>query len=80
MVTAECIRHVSILSRNPIYLGMVLMLVGCAIYAGTLLFYLVAALYFAIINIVFCPYEEQKMQGTFGEEFLAYKRSVRRWL
>jgi protein-S-isoprenylcysteine O-methyltransferase Ste14 len=67
-------------SRNPMYLGMVLMLFGCAIYAGTLPFYFAAAMYFAIINFAFCPYEEQKLQETFGEEFLAYKRSVRRWL
>jgi len=79
--TTVLITHdVFTVSRNPMYLGMVLMLVGCAIYTGTLPFYLVAALYFAIINIVFCPYEEQKLQRTFGEEFLVYRRSVRRWL
>jgi protein-S-isoprenylcysteine O-methyltransferase Ste14 len=79
--TTMLITHdVFTVSRNPMYLGMVLMLVGCAIYAGTLPFYLMAALYFAIINIVFCPYEEQNLQKKFGEEFLVYKRSVRRWL
>jgi protein-S-isoprenylcysteine O-methyltransferase Ste14 len=67
-------------SRNPMYLGMVLMLFGCAIYAGTLPFYFVAVLYLAIINFAFCPYEEQKLHETFGEKFLVYKRSVRRWL
>jgi protein-S-isoprenylcysteine O-methyltransferase Ste14 len=79
--TTVLITHdVFAVSRNPMYLGMVLMLFACAIYAGTLPFYIVAAMYFAIINIAFCPYEEQKLQDAFGEEFLAYKRSVRRWL
>jgi protein-S-isoprenylcysteine O-methyltransferase Ste14 len=68
------------ISRNPMYLGMVLMLFGCAIYAGTLPFYFMATLYFVIINFAFCPYEEQKLQVSFGQEFLAYKSSVRRWL
>jgi protein-S-isoprenylcysteine O-methyltransferase Ste14 len=29
---------------------------------------------------MFIPYEEEKMEATFGEEYLEYKRRVRRWL
>lgn len=68
------------LTRNPMYLGMVLMLLGCALVAGTVPFYTVCLAYFAVINYVFCPYEEQNLQGSFGEEFLDYSRRVRRWL
>jgi protein-S-isoprenylcysteine O-methyltransferase Ste14 len=75
------VRHdVYSLTRNPMYLGMILMLSGLALYAGTLPFYGVAAVYFIIINHVFCVYEEQRLEALFGEEFLAYRQEVRRWL
>ncbi|MCX7177026.1 MAG: isoprenylcysteine carboxylmethyltransferase family protein [Proteobacteria bacterium] len=67
-------------SRNPMYLGMVSMLLGLAAYVGTPPFYLAAAGYFAVLNFVFCPHEEAKLTGIFGQEFLNYKARVRRWL
>ena len=45
------------------------LLLGCALLADTVPFYAVFFAYFAIINYVFCPYEEQKLQAAFGEEF-----------
>ena len=68
------------LSRNPMYLGMVSMLFGLAAYVGTPSCYLAAAGYLAVLNFVFCRYEEAKLESTFGQEFLNYKASVRRWL
>ncbi len=69
-----------IFSRNPMYLGMVLMLLGLALYVGTLPFYLSAGIYFAILNFVFCPYEENKLATAFGEEYFLYRSRVRRWV
>ncbi len=66
-------------SRNPMYLGMVLMMLGLALYAGTLPFYLAAAVYFAGLNFVFCPYEELKLMNAFGNEYRQYRERVRRW-
>ena len=68
------------LTRNPMYLGIVLMLLGTALISGGLFFYLAALTFFLIINFVFCPYEEAKLIGLFGEEFARYRRCVRRWL
>ena len=56
------------------------LLLGCALWAGTVPFYAVFFAYFAVINYVFCPYEEQKLQAAFGEEFPDYRRRVRRWV
>jgi protein-S-isoprenylcysteine O-methyltransferase Ste14 len=67
-------------SRNPMYLGMVLMLFGLALYFGTVPFFLSAIGYFAIINYVFSPYEENKLSEAFGKEYEAYAKRVRRWL
>jgi len=68
------------LTRNPMYLGMVLMLLGIAIGSGGLFFYLAALTFGLIINIVFCPYEESKLAHAYGAEFTRYRDTVRRWL
>lgn len=80
-VTASLITHsIYQVSRNPMYLGLTLMLLGLALYMGTLPFYFAAIAYFAVINWGFCPYEEEKLASTFGQEYLNYKGRVRRWL
>jgi protein-S-isoprenylcysteine O-methyltransferase Ste14 len=67
-------------SRNPMYLGMLLMMLGLALYIGTLPFYLSALGYFAILNFSFVPYEEHKLANAFGVEYREYRGNVRRWL
>ena len=67
-------------TRNPMYLGMVMMLAGIALIVGTLPFYVAAVTLFAILNFVFCPYEEAKLERTFGSPFRQYRIRVRRWL
>lgn len=68
------------LTRNPMYLGVVAMLLGIAVFVGTVPFYLAAVAFFAVINRVFCPYEENKLGETFGASYLSYKQIVRRWI
>lgn len=68
------------LTRNPMYLGIVLMILGAALGSGSVFFYLAALTFFLIIDFVFCPYEEDKLESSFGVEFARYRRSVRRWL
>ena len=72
-------RDVYALTRNPMYLGMVMMLSAIALLAGVLTFYAAAISYFLLLNIVFCPYEEQKLRATFNE-YDAYASRVRRWI
>jgi len=68
------------LTRNPMYLGIVLMILGLALGSGSVFFYLAALGFFLIIDFAFCPYEEDKLQGLFGGQFTRYRSSVRRWL
>ena len=68
------------ISRNPMYVGMVFGLLGIAIYVGTLPFFLVAVAQFCILNYGFIPFEEEKMERQFGDEYRAYCKRVRRWL
>jgi protein-S-isoprenylcysteine O-methyltransferase Ste14 len=66
-------------TRNPMYLGMMFMMTGMALCIGTLPFYLAAAVFFCIINAVFCPFEEAKLTDLFGQEYIEYRSHVRRW-
>lgn len=66
-------------TRNPMYLGMVMILLGVAVYLGTLPMFLAAAAHFLVLSCFFVPFEEEKMGRLFGEEYAAYKRAVRRW-
>jgi protein-S-isoprenylcysteine O-methyltransferase Ste14 len=68
------------LTRNPMYLGMVAMLGGVAVFFGTLPFYAVTIVYFILIDRWFCPYEEEKLLVTFGRDYDAYRSKVRRWV
>lgn len=67
-------------SRNPMYLGMVFVLLGTALIVGTGAGLLVAPVFMLIIQYRFILDEERMMHDVFGEEFEEYRRRVRRWL
>jgi protein-S-isoprenylcysteine O-methyltransferase Ste14 len=68
------------LSRNPMYLGLALILTGVACLLGTLCPFLVLPFFAAWIDRSFISFEEQALKQEFGLEWLAYKQSTRRWL
>ena len=68
------------ITRNPMYLGMTLMVCGIAALVGSWYFYVTAGVYALILNHVFCPYEERKLRDQFGGDYVAYAARVRRWL
>lgn len=67
-------------TRNPMYLGFVLLLIGIAIGLGTATPFAVVAAFFAITNLWYIPFEEKKMEETFGVAYLEYKARTRRWI
>jgi protein-S-isoprenylcysteine O-methyltransferase Ste14 len=67
-------------TRNPMYLGMTILLVGVAIMTGALTPFLVPPLFMIVITLLFIRYEEAQMHRTFGADYDAFKRKVRRWL
>ena len=67
-------------TRNPMYLGLVLLSLGVAVATGAMIIFLAPVLVFAIANWVHIPFEEAKMRRQFGPAFDAYTRNVRRWL
>ena len=66
-------------SRNPLYLGLILILLGIATLTGCLLFFFVPVAQFFILNFTFIPREEETLEKIFGKDYLNYKRKVRRW-
>lgn len=68
------------LTRNPMYLGMVIFCIGGALWFGRPLMLLAPVLMFAVANWAFIPFEEAKMRRQFGDTFDAYTRRVRRWI
>ena len=67
-------------TRNPMYLGMTLLLFGIALLTGSLSPLLVPPLFMALIDILFVRKEERWMEEAFGESYRAYRGRVRRWL
>lgn len=67
-------------SRNPMYLGVLLMLVGWAIYLGNVLSLLCTFIFIAYITRFQIIPEERLLGEKFEKEFLSYQRRVRRWL
>ncbi len=67
-------------SRNPMYLGLVLMLIGLALLLGSLTPFVLIVVFVLIMNQVFIKTEERMLQETFGEEYEVYQRQVRRWI
>jgi protein-S-isoprenylcysteine O-methyltransferase Ste14 len=67
-------------SRNPMYLGMVQLLIGVALLFGTLSPWFVIPLFAWWIDRRFIAQEEMMLEEHFGEDYLAFKRRVRRWI
>ena len=67
-------------TRNPMYLGIILVSLGIAFWVGSLPMFAVPLLAFATANCVHIPFEEAKMRRQFGAAFDLYTSKVRRWI
>jgi protein-S-isoprenylcysteine O-methyltransferase Ste14 len=67
-------------SRHPMYLGFVLILLGIALLMGSLTPYVIVFGFAIFMHIVFINFEEKKLEETFGEAWLRYKKKVRQWI
>ena len=68
------------ITRNPMYLGFVLILLGIAILLGTILPFIVIIIFAVFLDIIFIKYEEKKLENIFESKWHEYKNSVRRWI
>ncbi|WP_418321032.1 methyltransferase family protein [Piscinibacter sakaiensis] len=75
IVSSGIYRH----SRNPMYAGFLLALVGWAVFLANPVSLLGVALYVVYMNCFQIQPEERALQARFGEAYRGYMRSVRRW-
>ena len=69
------------LSRNPMYVGMVLALIAWGLYLGSIVALLLAPAAFVIyMDRRQIPAEENALAAAFGEQYAQYTRRVRRWI
>lgn len=67
-------------SRNPMYLGMLLVLMGTGIGLGNILALLLAPGFLWIMTRWYILREEQLMDARFGDQYRLYRSQVRRWI
>jgi protein-S-isoprenylcysteine O-methyltransferase Ste14 len=68
------------LSRHPMYLGLVLILVGVAVLLGSLTQFIVIPAFALLLDRRFIVQEERMLEQRFGESWMEYKAGVRRWI
>jgi protein-S-isoprenylcysteine O-methyltransferase Ste14 len=67
-------------TRNPMYLGLVILTLGIAIWVGAWPMFGASIALFATASWVHIPFEEAKMQRQFGAAYDNYVVRVRRWI
>lgn len=66
-------------SRNPMYVGLLFLLVGWAILLGSLSVFIMLPLFMWILTIQQIIPEEKILEQKFGKEYIQYKETVNRW-
>jgi protein-S-isoprenylcysteine O-methyltransferase Ste14 len=67
-------------TRNPMYLGMSLILLGLCLATGSLWFLIALPIAMFAVTKLAIEREEAYLERKFGADYLAYKARVRRWM
>jgi len=76
LVTTALHRHV----RNPMYIGVFLILIGEAAFFHSIKLLEYAALFTVIVEFFVLFYEEPTLHRQFGDSYDEYRRTVPRWI
>jgi protein-S-isoprenylcysteine O-methyltransferase Ste14 len=76
LVTTALHRYV----RNPMYIGVLLIILGEAMLSRSLKLLEYAGLFFVVVHLFVVFYEEPTLRRKFGESYELYRRSVPRWI
>ncbi len=66
--------------RNPMIMGVLCVLIGESLALLSLSISIWAIIFFFINNVWFVAYEEPNLEKKFGDEYILYKKNVRRWV
>lgn len=67
-------------TRNPMYMGMLIILAGWGIYLGSITPFLLLPLFVLILTVEQIIPEEKVLEQKFGRAYLEYKTRVSRWI
>ena len=67
-------------SRNPMYLGMIMIIISTAVYYLNFFSLLTPFIFYFWINRFQIKREEVFLEEKFGQEYLSYKTKTRRWI
>jgi protein-S-isoprenylcysteine O-methyltransferase Ste14 len=68
------------ISRNPMYLGFVLILAGVGIRLGSLTPFVATALFATLMDSNFIVPEEHMLAERFGDQWRTYTATTRKWI
>jgi protein-S-isoprenylcysteine O-methyltransferase Ste14 len=67
-------------SRNPMYLGMLILYAALALAFGVLWSLALLPVLLLVLDRLVVPREEAYLERKFGDDYRAYRKQVRRWL
>lgn len=67
-------------SRNPMYVGVMMILIGECIFFQSISLSVYSAIIFIAFNLFVILREEPRLRKDFGNEYIQYSRQVRRWM
>ena len=65
--------------RNPMYIGVMTILIGEAVFTSSMKLWLYAGLIFILFHLFIVFVEEPRLKRDFGEAYDSYRKSVGRW-
>ena len=68
------------MSRHPMYLGMAAVLLGTAILQGCITGFIFPVIFIIAMEIIFIRSEENNLFKAFEQQYIDYKKKVRRWI
>lgn len=66
--------------RNPMIIGVLIVLIGESIAFLSLNIFIWSLIFFIFNNLFFVIYEEPDLEKRFGDKYLEYKKNVPRWI
>ena len=68
------------ISRQPMLLGMVSILLGVALVLGSVVPFVFPVLFLIAMGVMFVSLEERNLESAFGDRYLRYRKKVKRWI
>ncbi|GAB3926987.1 methyltransferase family protein [Larkinella terrae] len=67
-------------SRNPMYVGVMLVLIGEAVFCPAIALWMYTISVFIAVSVFVITHEEPRLRNDFGADYEEYCRRVRRWI